>query len=245
MIRLNMMVEGQTEESFVNRVLKPHLLKLDIVPTPRLVFTGRKFGRTYRGGVTRYGNFKWDLLLWMREDSSENTRFTTMLDLYGLPGDFPGQAQVRRINNPMKRVHILEHAMSDDIADWRLIPYIQLHEFEALLLSDAEQFGRFFIEYKDRANQLASMVRNYSSPEYINGGEDTAPSKRIMYFIPGFGRMKAIAGPQIASAIGLEKMRQCCMHFNDWLEQLERLSPLSAASQASLRMPRQEKGNGQ
>ena len=42
MIRLAIVVEGQTEEAFVNQVLLNHLLPVDVVPTPFLI--GRRGG---------------------------------------------------------------------------------------------------------------------------------------------------------------------------------------------------------
>lgn len=221
MIRLNLVVEGQTEEMFVNKVLRTHLAAHGVQARPRLIFTGRKYGRTFRGGVTRYGNFKWDLMLWMREDSDHRSHFTTMLDLYGLPGDFPGQLKARKAHDPYRKVEILEEAMARDIDDPRFIPYIQLHEFETLLLADPEQFGRFFLENRQPVRELAAMVREYDSPEYINGGETTAPSKRIAQYLPAYSRLKSVAGPFIAGSIGLEAMRRKCPHFNAWLERLE------------------------
>ena len=59
-----------------------------------------------------------------------------MFDLYALPADFPGYAEARREVDPYGKVRILEDALGNDIADRRFIPYIQLHEFEALILAD-------------------------------------------------------------------------------------------------------------
>ena len=90
MIRLHLVVEGQTEEAFVKRVLRDHLGAWDIVTDVRCVQTGRKRGKTYRGGVRMYSQVRNDLLRWMKEDQNPEARFTTMLDLYALPRDFPG-----------------------------------------------------------------------------------------------------------------------------------------------------------
>lgn len=221
MTRLNIIVEGQTEEMFVNRVLKPYLRPKGIEPIPRLIFTGRKYGRVFRGGVTGYHNFKWDLVLWMREDRNEHSRFSTMLDLYGLPGDFPGQQKARRMRNPYDKVKVIENAMRRDIEDPRLIPYIQLHEFETLLLVAPEHFADFFIEARRDVKQLTYMIRKYKNPELINGGLGTAPSKRIAAFLPAYTRLKAVAGPFVASAIGIAAMRRKCPHFSEWLDLIE------------------------
>ena len=75
----------------------------------------------------------------MMEDQSTDARFTTMFDLYRLPNNFPSYETSSSIQNPYQRVRILEDALRTDLSDPRFIPYIQLHEFESLLLSDPEK----------------------------------------------------------------------------------------------------------
>ena len=49
-VRLNIIVEGQTEETFVNQILTPHLSRFSIGVSAR-VFTAKKMrGTRYRGG---------------------------------------------------------------------------------------------------------------------------------------------------------------------------------------------------
>jgi hypothetical protein len=62
-------------------------------------------------------------------------RITTMLDYYGLPDDFPGLAN-RPSGNCYQRVEHVERAFQGDIAHPRFLPYLALHEFEALLFTD-------------------------------------------------------------------------------------------------------------
>ena len=62
-----------------------------------------------------------------------------MIDLYALPKDFPGRsAQPRNPADPTPYVETLERAFGDDVGDRRFVPYIQLHEFEALLFADGD-----------------------------------------------------------------------------------------------------------
>ena len=49
-VRLHFIVEGQTEETFVNRVLGPHLANQSIWAKARCVLTSRKRGIKHRGG---------------------------------------------------------------------------------------------------------------------------------------------------------------------------------------------------
>ena len=134
MIRLNFIVEGQTEETFVNQTLRPYLANRLISVSARCVMTSQKRGINHRGGIRRYAQAKRDIELWMKGDQNSDARFTTMFDLYALPKDFPRYEAAARTNNPCERVATLEDALAGDIADVRFIPYVQLHEFEALLL---------------------------------------------------------------------------------------------------------------
>ena len=223
-MRLYFIVEGQTEETFVNQVLKPHLATQSIWASATCVTTSRRKGIVYRGGVTTYQHPKRDITFRMREDQNSNARFTTMLDLYRLPYDFPGHEKSIDVQDPYQRVKILEEALRDDISDPRFIPYIQIHEFESLLLTDPQKLDGQFYSNHSGIHRLVTMANEFASPELINDGQDTAPSIRIAREIPEYPRMKASAGPITASAIGLPALRAKCRHFNEWLSQLEALS---------------------
>ena len=223
-VRLHFIVEGQTEETFVKRVLHPHLATLSIWVKVRCVMTSRKRGVKYRGGIRRYAQAKSDIKAWIMEDQNPDARFTTMFDLYGLPTDFPGYEDAAQTSDPYKRVRTLEDALSEDISDSRFIPYIQLHEFEALLLSDPQKLDSQFSDRSAEIQQLVEMVSEFDSPELVNDGDDTAPSKRITDEMPEYEKMKASAGPIVAEKIGLPTLRLMCEHFGKWLGRLEALA---------------------
>ena len=145
-----------------------------------------------------------------------------MFDLYALPRDFPGYATAARASSPYERVRILEGFLRDDISDWRFVPYIQLHEFEALLLCDPQQLAAMYGNYGPSIERLIEMSSQFSSPELINDGQGTAPSKRIISAIPRY--RKAIAGTIVAERIGLPALRSKCLHFDEWGTQLEAFS---------------------
>lgn len=223
-IRLNFTVEGQTEETFVNRVLKPHLADRSVWANVRCVLTGRKRSVEHRGGMTTYQRARNDITRWMRQDQNPDARFTTMFDLYALPNDFPGFQDSLNTSDPYERVNILEDALREDLDDWRFIPYIQLHEFEALLLSDPQKLDSQFYEHDKEIARLARMADEFNSPELIDDGTHTAPSKRIIAEIPEYDGRKVSAGPIVAERIGLPTLRAKCRHFSDWLDKLESLS---------------------
>ena len=80
-LRLNFIVEGQTEERFVNTVLRDHFADQSIVAVAHCVTTRRERRAEHlrhRGGLTTYKHARDDIHRWVQEDSSGNARFTTM-----------------------------------------------------------------------------------------------------------------------------------------------------------------------
>jgi hypothetical protein len=225
MPRLNMIVEGRTEELFVQEVISPALVAQEVWVSVRRVQTSvdKKLGRRYRGGLDNYAKARKDLLSWLKQDHDAAAFFTTMFDLYALPGDFPGFAEASRLGDPYRRIAALEDSLRQDVGDRRFIPYIQLHEFEALLLSDPSQFDWEFTEHAEAIGRLVALAAESESPELINDGNESAPSKRIIQAIPEYEARKASAGPLIAAKISLPVLRQKCPHFDEWMKKLEAL----------------------
>jgi hypothetical protein len=225
MTRLNLTVEGKTEQAFVIRLLVPHLADCGVyVAKPRLTALRRKKGTVHRGGVQRYQPLKNDLLDWIKQDAASEVYFTTMIDFYGLPSDFPRLAETRGDSDPYQRLAKMEEAFEEDIGDRRFIAYIQLHEFETLLFSQPEAFGRYFVAHEEPVESLVAVRDEFGNPELINEGEDSAPSKRIGKAIPKYLTMKSTMGPLVAAAIGIPTIRQNCAHFDQWLTKLENLA---------------------
>jgi hypothetical protein len=223
MIRLHVTAEGQTEQNFANRVLTPHLANLNVFVDARCVLTSKdnRAGKEYRGGLKSYEKAKKDIQTWLKEDKHAECRFTTMFDLYALPDNFPGYTDAKKKTDPYEWVRILEESLAWDIDDRRFIPYIQLHEFEALILADPRQLDWEYLEHDVPIENLISMVGS-QNPELINDGKETAPSKRILKEIPEYD--KVTAGVAVAGKIGLQTLREKCNHFNEWLSGLEQLA---------------------
>ncbi len=226
MIYLNIVVEGPTEETFVRDVLAPHWGSKGIFVRARSVETSRRRGYVYRGGVSSYQKMRGDIIRWIKQqhDAYCSSRF----DLYALPTDFPGKLDIDANLKTYNKVEYLERAMQMDIGDKRFIPYIQLHEFEALLFADIGKLRLFYPELKDRTiERLKAVARRFESPELINEGAQTAPSKRIISEIPGYYDNKGLVGPAVAKEIGLPILRERCSHFASWMGRIESLPAIS------------------
>lgn len=225
MPRLYLFAEGSTELAFADMVLKPHLASLGVyLHPPVLIAHARKKGRAHRGGGGRYVPMKNDILRFLAQHRGQDVFFTTMIDLYAIHTELPGLAEAEKLRHmPEKRVQALEQEFAKDVNDERFVPYIQLHEYEAYLFSDPTWFGYFYDRHEKQIAALKAIADRYVTPELINDGQDSAPSKRIIAEIPDYKGAKSAIGPQVAELIGLDVIRSKCPHFAAWLSQLESL----------------------
>lgn len=230
MVRLYIFAEGRTEQTYADTVLKHHLATFGVyVQGPVLIAHARKRGKVHRGGGRRYQPMRNDISRFLAQEKGSDTFFTTMIDLYAIHSDFPGLADAEEIRHLYRqRVERLEKAFADDVGDPRFIPHIQLHEFETILFVSPEAFRSFYPECAKEVVALQEIAQAHASPEEINDGPLTAPSKRIIATIPDYEGGKPTAGPQIAASIGLELIREKCQHFDAWLKILEHLPEQSA-----------------
>lgn len=227
MTRVRIICEGQTEEEFVNNLLFNHLQAYGVHPIPILIREGR-----HKGGDVRYErvciNVRNSLL-------QEKTAYcSTLIDFYGLPAKFPGKSDAKAqssLNDIAASFCVaFENALRRDIGEnsvRRFIPYVQMHEFEALLFSDPERLANG-IGRPDLYSELIRIANSFSTPEHINDSRRTAPSKRIIKLFPGYRLQKPLYGGLAALEIGLPKIRQECPLFNAWLAKLESLTPFTS-----------------
>ena len=214
MSRIRILVEGQTEETFVNEILNPHFNQMGIYPH---AFLFRK-----KGGSFAYQKVRKEILNSLKE---ENTRIcTTMVDFYGMPTDWPGRMESQSCRNYQDKAQRVEQALSEDILaqmddSWnptQFIPYVQMHEFEALLFSDTSVLAA---SNSRISSQLECILQSFSCPEEINDNYNTCPSRRIKQHIKNY--VKTLDGINTARKIGLQTMCEECPHFNEWITKLE------------------------
>ena len=223
-IRLNITAEGQTEERFVKDTLSAYLGNYNISTDVRPVRTSKDKFKTYRGGLINYEKAKKDIQTWLKEDSNQETRFSTMFDLYALPNNFPGYKEAERITDPYKRVNFLEEKFKDDIKDYRFIPYIQLYEFEALVLAKPRNLEIEYFEHEKEIKELEKLLKSKNNnPELINDGKKTAPSKRLIKLIPEYKNNKVNVGASVANINGINFLKEQCPHFGEWIQKLKNL----------------------
>jgi hypothetical protein len=142
MKRVCVVCEGQTEETFVREVLAPAFYPRGLNLVPEMVQTSPG----HKGGALTYERLKRHLRNTLRQKSAPVV--TTLIDLYRLDSDFPGFAHSRMQAGLARRLGVLREALHADVVaeagcqPGRFIPYIQPHEFEALLFSDVPTLTR-------------------------------------------------------------------------------------------------------
>jgi len=217
MVKVLILVEGQTEERFVNDVLSLNFSPNEYTLIPTRVTTKSVLsGSDYKGGYIPYQKFKKQIHNLLNDSSA--TVVTTMIDYYKLPSDFP-ESKILIESDCVKRVKAVEASLSEDINNSKFIPYIQLHEFEALIFSDPSVITNYFSHDKKMINQINKIKAQFTTPENIN--LDNPPSRQLLRLFPDYD--KVVAGTAISLETGLEKIRQECPHFNEWIEKLESL----------------------
>lgn len=220
MVKVTMWVEGDTEETFVNRVLRPHLWPLGINPR------ARKLGKPgHYSGMVEYERARADILTTLKEDAVSFC--TTMVDYYAMPDSWLEREAARHKPFSEKPVMIeqaiwadISAALGEGFDSARFIPYVQMHEFEALLFSDPAVLAAHLESVEESV--VRQIKDRFSSPEEIDDSPETAPSKRIKRLDPSY--RKPYDGMLLAQKIGLDIMRAECPHFNEWIQRLEALA---------------------
>ncbi|WLD24558.1 DUF4276 family protein [Flavobacterium dauae] len=215
MKRLIIVVEGDTEKEFIDKVLSPYLYSkgLQSVNCFKIKHT--------KGGLTKYRHLKTDLINCLYEN---NVIVSTLIDFYALPKDFPKYTETDKIVNKTERLSFLEKAIIEDIEKEKgksfpnLFPYIQLHEFEALVFSSINAISSLFSNNEANFSEIENIINSHPNPEDINNSPLTAPSKRLKNTIQGYN--KVVHGIMIIEETGIETILKKCPRFNNWIQSL-------------------------
>jgi hypothetical protein len=180
-----------------------------------------------RGGVQRWETARQDITRTLRE----RRYCSTMFDYYAMPEDWPGRTQAKnlpwhdRASFVEKEIHAsIAASMDNRFNPSQFIPYVQLHEFEALAFSDIDALVAVLTPLGSQTaqtlhQQFRKILDSAGHPEAIDDGYLTSPARRIAGLAPAY--KKRAHGPIIAKRIGLDSLRTSCTHFGNWLTRLE------------------------
>jgi hypothetical protein len=218
-IDVYIIVEGQTEQTFVRDVLAPEMGHKGIFLYPA------RIGKPgHKGGDIRFKRAKGDIVRFLKQ--RQDTCISTMFDYFRIEPGWPGNEESQGTLSAARKAEIVERATFAAISDLfpghniedRFIPYIEMYEFEALLFSDTSILAK---KINVGSSRIEDILNKFGDPEEINDGPDTAPSKRLESLKRGY--RKVAMGKTISEAIGIQQIRAKCSHFNEWLNKLEQL----------------------
>lgn len=221
MANVIVVAEGASEQNFVELVLSPYMGSKGIfLQATQISKKGQK------GGDVKFERAKRDVAHFLRQRS--DCVVSTFVDYYGVK-EWPGLDQVRKLASPTPDViaDVLNkaaiQAISKDLPDIhvenRYLPFTAVHEFEALLFSDAR------ILSQELGVDLQIVLRTLAecgSPERINTSRETSPSNRLLTWTGGH-YAKVSQGVAISRKIGIDKIRSECPNFDAWLKRLEQM----------------------
>ena len=215
MIRLAIVVEGETEEAFVNGALVAHLSDHGVSPTP--IKPARRGGNVSVERMTAQ----------MAKLQASFDSVTSLVDFYGFRGKRPGET-VEHLESRIDEE--LDKRLRNDRDPSRVFAYVQRHEFEGLLFAEVNAF-RILPDATPESLQVLRDIRaEFPTPEDINDSSETVPSKRIQRVVPRY--RKTADGPLLAEKTGLQKIRAECPRFDGWVTRLESLGRTGRAAPA-------------
>lgn len=219
--RLVVYAEGQTEELFVNRILRNHLAIHGVtVERPVLAATSRE-ATGQRGGFVNWNAIEFDLQRIFADDTDPHLRITTLLDAYAMPTTMPGYEPSVGNHRSPESIDRIEAVWRRHFNERRFVPYLQRHEFEALVLADSDALKTVFPAYSAQIDALAQSIAGFASAEDINDGLNTHPSARLTTAIRGYDMRKPDHALFVLQQADMPKIRLACPRFNAWLHQWE------------------------
>jgi len=224
MNELVVITEGETEQTFVRDQLAAHLAEQGT--TAWAVLPGK---HRRHGGVKKWEVARQDIIRTLRE----HRYYSTMFDYYGLPEDWPGRVNSRTLKWQEKASHVEEEICQDIVSEMGesfdrkyFIPYIQLHEFEALTFAKVETLASVIsplttLSAESLTKKFSEVLSKAGHPEAVNDSYETCPSRQIAGVVPSY--RKRLHGPIVTGRIGLDVLRKECDHFDSWVGRLEKI----------------------
>jgi hypothetical protein len=218
MAKFAIICEGKTERNFVEEILAPYFSSCGLCVDP--VEIGIK--NIQHGGNVSFERVIKDCAILLRS----HEYVTTLIDFYRIGKDWRGVNEIEESMSSVEKAQTVERiALLDAIkmlgvkdVERRLFFNVIMHEFEGFLFSDPEAIVRVTRAGK-AVTALEEIATTFPTPEDIDNGRNTAPSKRLASSKANYG--KVVHGTRIAGEIGLEKIRNKCPHFNSWMIRIE------------------------
>ncbi len=221
MKHLYIIVEGETELEFVNRLLIPFFVENGLNTHIQGVPIDMRGGGHGFNSIEHFKNTIRPLLLNINQPI-----ITTMIDHYGINSEkkLPNYANCIKNIDVEKRILCMEESLKQVVNEIKIypdfIPNILRHEMETLLFADPA--NGFDLEAESIKRAVLSICRAFPNIEDINSTPQGAPSKRLeaIYRDNGKKYAKIVDGVDIAELTGIPNILEKCPRFRVWVEKI-------------------------
>ena len=226
--------EGQTEKEFCRSVVAPALLPRDVALSATLVGSPQR----KRGGIREWAVYRKEILRLGAQRMDWHV--AVLVDYYAMPASWPGRDTAGAKAPDERGLHV-EAAIRLDLSNElgaRIVPCVQLHEFESLLFVDPDVTARRLASLATdlRSEQLtaalSAVVTASGGVERIDDSPETAPSKRLKAIASRYDKVGW--GIPAVEAAGLPVLRAGCPWLDRWVSALEQLGGPSVAATTML-----------
>ncbi len=219
---LYIIVEGETELEFVNRLLIPYFISQGIQTHIQGLMI------TMKGGGHGFNNIEHLKKTIKPLLYSENEPvITTMIDHYGINSDkkIPNYSNCIGENDIEKRISCMEQELKNEVNSIKkyryFIPNIIRHELETFLFANPAK--GFELEKDEIRKDVIAICAEIPNIEDINCTPEGAPSKRLerVYKKNNSKYNKVAVGVDIAELTGIESILQKCPRFKNWVDKIK------------------------
>lgn len=221
MKHLYIIVEGETEEEFVNKILLPYLYEQGLNTHIQALMITMKGGGHGFNDIEHLKETIKPLLHYQNEPV-----ITTLIDHYGINSKkkLPDYEICNQEIEMKKRLACMENSLAEAVKELApnypyFIPNIIQHEMETLWFADVEGFN---LEKEAIRIAIAKVCSTFPEIEDINHTPEGAPSKRLIkiYEENNEKYRKVDDGIVIAELIGIETMLAKAPRFKAWIEKI-------------------------
>jgi hypothetical protein len=224
-VLVHVITEGPSDAQFLKNTVAPYLQSVGVT----LVAKPMETSHGHTGGGINLDRLKRHVHNTLARE--KNAYLSTFLDLYALSPSIISLANISSVNSPLDVATLIESQLAmtlqthTDCRIDRLLPHVQPYELEGLFFSDTSALCTVIPSWQSTQASLQKIRVSESSPEHINSGFASKPSKRLTDLLsPRYH--KTVHAPLIGQQIGLAKIMQECKHFAAWVERLAQLKPL-------------------
>jgi Domain of unknown function (DUF4276) len=221
MKNLYIIVEGETEVEFINRMLIPYFYECGIISHIQAIPVSMSGGGHGFNNIEHFKNTIKPLLKY-----NDKPYITTMIDHYGINSEkkLPNYSICAQKQGAEAKISCLEESLNNVVQSIEkypfFIPNIIRHEMETLLFANPD--SGFDLENVKIKNAVLEIYKKFPNIEDINDTPQGAPSKRLdqIYKANGQEYKKVADAVDIAELTGITIILKKCPKFKAWIENI-------------------------